>query len=204
MAFAFRIRSLEIFSLADSMFLNADALTALQILRSESHPNAQMQGHDGSKSGAKESLSVYGLFHFLASTPQGRVKLRQIFLRPSLDMAVIQERQQTIAVLLRPDNAQSLEQIAKILKKINNIKKSLTYLRKGIQLPPGRASLKRGVWATLQRFAHKTIELRASIRQISRGNFVPVFRKVRPRSYSRTMPWNSCRYRLSRLSMYET
>jgi len=49
-------------TLDESMFINADALIALQILRSESHPNAHMQSSTKSGSCGKESLSMYGLF----------------------------------------------------------------------------------------------------------------------------------------------
>ena len=93
---AFRVGSIEMFSLADMMFVNADTLNSLQILQHEFHPNSHMQGPTKSSSGAKESLSVYGLFHQLARTPQGKQKLRQIFLRPSIDIDLIVERHKTI------------------------------------------------------------------------------------------------------------
>ena len=41
---AFRVGSIEMFSLADMMFINADTLNSLQIIQHELHPNSHMQG----------------------------------------------------------------------------------------------------------------------------------------------------------------
>ncbi|KAI7782338.1 hypothetical protein LA080_013613 [Diaporthe eres] len=141
--FAFRIRSIEMFTLRDSLFVNTDTLTSLQILGSENHPNFMNQGPDKSKTGAKEGLSLYGLFHVLTHTAQGKTKLRQMFLRPSTDLELIQERQQSISVLLRPENGADIDNIGKLLRKIKNIKHNLLQLKKGISLPSGRVSIER-------------------------------------------------------------
>src|SRR4051812_29226214 len=109
------------FSLSDMMFVNADTLSSLRIIQSESHPNSHMQGPNNSGSGSKESLSVFGLFVHLASTPQGKHKLRQMFLRPSVDMAVIGERLKTISFFLRSENQAALQKIRKSLKKVKDI-----------------------------------------------------------------------------------
>lgn len=158
--------------------MDADTLLGLQILRSESHPNAQMHGPDESHTESKENLSVYGLFHFLASTPQGKTKLRQMFLRPSLDLGVINERQKTIALLLRLADSNLLVSIRAKLKKIRNIRTSLLHIRKGVTLPPGRASMNRSVWSTLQRFAAYTIELVSEIQLIPEREDIAILTRV--------------------------
>lgn len=124
------------------------------------------QGPDRSKSGAKESLSLYGLFHVLTHTAQGKLKLRQIFMRPSIDMHLIHERQQTISVFLRPENSADIAHICKTLRKIKNIKNYLLQLKKGVNLPRGRGAADHSVWATLQAFSAYTIELREAVRKI--------------------------------------
>lgn len=164
--FAFRVRSIEMFTLRDSLFINADTLTSLQILGSENHPNFMNQGPDKSKTGAKEGLSLYGLFHILTHTAQGKTKLRQMFLRPSTDIELIQERQQSISVLLRPENSADIENIGKLLRKIKNIKHNLLQLKKGISLPSGRVSIERGTWASLQAFCAFTAELREAVQRL--------------------------------------
>lgn len=163
--FAFRIRSIEMFTLRDSLFVNADTLASLQILGSENHPNFMNQGPDKSKTGAKEGLSLYGLFHVLTHTAQGKTKLRQMFLRPSTDPELIQERQQTISVLLRPENGADIDNIGKLLRKVKNIKHNLLQLKKGISLP-GRVSIERGTWASLQAFCAFTAELREAVQKL--------------------------------------
>ena len=96
------------FTLFDSMFINEATLSALQIIQSEMHPNSQMRGPEQSGSAAKESLSVYGLFQNLARTPQGKAKLRRLFLRPSIDLELINSRQQAIGFFLRQEHREAV------------------------------------------------------------------------------------------------
>ncbi|KAK6586221.1 hypothetical protein PZA11_001278 [Diplocarpon coronariae] len=140
---AFRIRKIEIFTLSDMMFVNADTLVSLQIIQSESHPNSHMQGPNKATSGAKESLSVYGLFSHLARTPQGRQKLRQIFLRPSTDMVIIDERLKTISTFLRSENMSAMEKISEGLTRIRDIRSVMVHLRKGANNSAGNRAIRR-------------------------------------------------------------
>lgn len=177
-AFAFQVTSISMFTLADSMFVNADTLAALQIMTSESHPS-QMQ-----RSGEKESLSVYGLFKSLAHTPQGKEKLRQMFLRPSIDIDLLQERHRTIATLLRPDNAQVLSEVVLLLRQVKNVKTSLFHLHMGVDMPKGAKTMKKSVWMALAQFALVSIELREAVRAISGGENLAIISKVRITIYS--------------------
>ncbi|KAI0478736.1 muts domain V-domain-containing protein [Xylariaceae sp. FL0804] len=172
----FRIRSVEMFSLFNSMFVNAETLASLQILQSEYHPNSHQQGP--SSSGAKESLSLYGLFHHLASTPQGKLKLRQIFLRPSIDIGFINERQRVIGFFLHPGNTEALVGLSKDLRKIKNLKSTMTYLRKGIDSPGRQMSIASNVWATLQKFAAFSLQIRESLRALPGSEKIDTIRKV--------------------------
>lgn len=176
---AFRVNSIEMFSLADMMFINADTLNSLQILQHEFHPNSHMQGPTKSSSGAKESLSVYGLFHQLARTPQGKQKLRQIFLRPSIDIDLIVERHKTILTFLKQDNSDAMNIILDGLKKINNIKTVLIHLAKGINNPSGvGAAIKQGVWGSLQQFSFYTLKIVDAIKTLVDGDSLPIIAKV--------------------------
>lgn len=154
------------FTLSNSMFINADALSSLQILGSESHPNHMNQGPDRSKSGAKESLSLYGLFHVLTHTVQGKSRLRQMFLSPSIDLDLIHERQRTISAFLRPENHTDICHIGKLLRKIKNVKAYLLQLKKGVSLAGVRGAIERSTWGTLQAFSAYSIELREAMRKL--------------------------------------
>ncbi|KAM4059327.1 mutS family protein [Hirsutella rhossiliensis] len=159
-AAALEVISIQTFSLANYVFVNAETLQSLQIVHAELHPNSQTWGPDPDKAGGKESLSIYGLFQTLASTPQGRVCLRQLMLRPTVDMETITERHRMIALLLRPENAEKAKQASTILKKIQNMRATVSQLRKGVSYPSTKRSFNRGVWATIRRFAVQTLELR--------------------------------------------
>lgn len=161
------------------MFVNADTLVSLQILQSEYHPNSHQRGPTNSTSGAKESLSIYGLFQRLASTPQGKLKLRKIFLRPSLDIELIKERQKTISFFLRPGNVETLSMLTKSLKKLKNMVSSVALLRKGIDNPGRKVTVTNNVWASLQRFAAHTLHLIEVLNDITGHEKILIIRKVR-------------------------
>ncbi|KAI1858378.1 uncharacterized protein JN550_012743 [Neoarthrinium moseri] len=184
---AFAIRSVEMFSLFDSMFVNADTLVSLQILQSEFHPNNQMRGPDKSNAGAKESLSVYGLFHFLACTPQGKSKLRKVFLRPSLDIDLITARQRTISFFIRPEHSDALATLTKDLRKIRNMRTSIAHLQKGVDTPGQRATVANNVWAAIQRFALHTLQIHETLAQMSGAEKIPIVRKVTESIYPATL-----------------
>ncbi|KAF4961953.1 hypothetical protein FSARC_9944 [Fusarium sarcochroum] len=174
----FRVADIRMFSLSNYMFVSADALLSLQIVQTELHPNSQAWGPDPNKGSSKESLSVYGLFHHLASTPQGRTQLRQIFLRPLLDLNMISERQRTIAALLQPDNVDKLSQFASVLRKIRNLRTTFTQLRKGIEFPSAAQSFDRGVWATIQKFTAQALTLRETLGSLNGGSELVLFNRM--------------------------
>lgn len=166
------------FKLFDAMFVSSDTLASLQILRSEFHPNSQMRGPDGSSSGAKESLSVYGLFHYLAYTPQGKSKLRQIFLRPSIDLDLIKSRQLAISCFLRSDNSDIIKKLSKELRKIKNMRSTVAFLQKGVDSPGKKASMASNVWLTIQRFAHNTLSIQSTLAEMQGSSAIEVVMKV--------------------------
>ncbi|KAF4445068.1 hypothetical protein F53441_10992 [Fusarium austroafricanum] len=174
----FRVAAIRMFYLTTYMYVSTDALLSLQILQTELHPNSQAWGPDANKSSSKESLSVYGLFHHLACTPQGRAKLRQIFLRPMLDIKTISERQRTISVLLQTDNADKIAQLTPILRKIRNMHTTIAQLRKGIEFPSSGQSFDRGVWATIQKFTAQALTLRGIVASLNGGSDIVIFQKL--------------------------
>ncbi len=180
---AFRVRTIESFTLSDLMFVNADTLMSLQIIQSENHPNSQMQGPNKSTSGAKESLSVFGLFVHLARTPQGKLKLRQIFLRPTTDLTIIEERLHTIRVLLKPDNSTALETLTNSLKMIKDIRTVVIHLQKGVTEKAAKGPMiRRGVWGNIQHFAYHALTVLRVICEMSEKQTFPIATKVRIRS----------------------
>ncbi|KAH8727567.1 muts domain V-domain-containing protein [Phaeosphaeriaceae sp. PMI808] len=128
----FRISMLEMFSLRETMFVNADTLHSLQILGAEPHPHSHNRGPTKANSGSKEGLSVYGLFHHLARTSQGRLLLRQRFLRPSLNLDIINERLNTVGIFLRPENEHVLGALLKSMRNVKNMRIMMISLRKGV------------------------------------------------------------------------
>ncbi|KAL8736313.1 MAG: hypothetical protein Q9166_000468 [cf. Caloplaca sp. 2 TL-2023] len=162
---AFRVSAIGMFSLSGIMFMDAETLGALQVMHSQSHPQSHNQGPSRASSGPKEGLSVYGLFHHLARTPQGKHLLRQYFLRPSLDVGLINERLDTASVFLRPDNSVLLNNIVKSLGQVKNMKTVLIHVKKGISNGMGNGSggIKRGVWSSLRSFAFHALQIRDAI-----------------------------------------
>jgi DNA mismatch repair protein MSH5 len=167
------------FTLSGMMFINADTLASLQIIQSESHPNLHMQGPNKATSGAKESLSVYGLFCHLARTPQGKQKLRQFFLRPSTDLNVIRERLTTIGVLLRPDNEASLEKMSRGLRMIKDLRSVIIHVQKGVTDNPGGKpnAMRNGPWANLQNFSFHVLMILDALQELAGGKTLAIASK---------------------------
>ncbi|KAI9713851.1 MAG: MutS protein msh5 [Bogoriella megaspora] len=175
----FRISAIEMFSLTGSMFVNADTLLSLQIIQADFHPHSHNQGPTISASGTKEGLSVYGLFHHLARTPQGRHLLRQYFLRPSLDLDVIQERHNAILVLTRPDNANEVEGLAMHLARVKNMRTALIQVRKGINGGGGSGiGISRAVWPSLRNFVYNALKICDVLQEVSGVESLAVFQKI--------------------------
>nr|KMM68003.1 MSH5 protein [Coccidioides posadasii RMSCC 3488] len=162
-----RIDKIEMLSLKSNMFINRDTLSSLQIIQSESHPNAFNQGPGQTSSSSKESLSIYGLFHRFARTSQGKTMLRQIFLRPTIHQSIISERHVFISTFLRVENADAVAKLTKSLKGIKNLRPVMIHLQKGISTGNARfRGFKSVVWATILEAMHK-LEL-AKLHQVGR------------------------------------
>ncbi|ODM16931.1 hypothetical protein SI65_07896 [Aspergillus cristatus] len=167
----FRINSVRMFGLKDTMFINGNALLLLQILQSESHPSMFNQGPGKKAFSSKKGLSIYGIFHRFASTPQGRNRLRQDFLRPSTNIDTIRERHNFISVFLRSDNFNCLEKMTKGLKHIKDLRPVMINLRKGISTGSAKVTgFKTTVWATLLAFAFYGIDINEALRELSGAN----------------------------------
>ncbi|RAH87549.1 DNA mismatch repair protein Msh5 [Aspergillus japonicus CBS 114.51] len=160
----YRVRSVEMFSLLGAMFVNKRTLSSLQIMESESYPSLVNQGRKSNF--FKEGLSVYGLFQRFARTPQGKNRLKQMFLRPSVDVDVIQERHAFISAYLRADNYNPLEKLTKSFKHIKNLRYVIVNLRKGIETGSGQVmGFKTTVWASLLAFAFYGIDIYDALRE---------------------------------------
>ncbi|KAL5113758.1 hypothetical protein ACEQ8H_008370 [Pleosporales sp. CAS-2024a] len=174
----FRITTLEMFSLQETMFINADTLHSLQIFGAESHPHSHNRGPAKANSGAKEGLSVYGLFHHLARTPQGRFLLRQHFLRPSLNLDVINERLTAIRILLRPDNDAHMRELVGIMKNVGNMRVMMINLRKGSSGATQRKGFSRSVWSSIRGFAFHCLQIKDTLQNFVHGELPAIGNKV--------------------------
>ncbi|EXJ68589.1 uncharacterized protein A1O5_08383 [Cladophialophora psammophila CBS 110553] len=169
----FHITRLEMFNLRGTMLVNSDTLVSLQIIQPESHPNAFNQGPGAS--GAKESLSIYGLFQHHARTPQGKVRLRQAFLRPSMDVVLINTRLDFISIFVRPENQSTREQLSKSLSRIKNMRNTTTLLRKGIEGGKTKQNaFKSSVWESLLGFCYHAIDVGDTLREVIGAEHLPL------------------------------
>ncbi|OJJ49749.1 hypothetical protein ASPZODRAFT_59687 [Penicilliopsis zonata CBS 506.65] len=177
--FTFRVDSIEMSSLHGTMSLSANTLLCLQILHSESQPNMPNQGSKKSEPSSKEGLSVYGIFKRFAYTPQGKIRLRQHFLRPSIDKDVIHRRHGFIEVFLKPGNLSPLEKLTKSLKHIKNLRSVMVNIRKGVTAGSGNIiGFKTTVWATLLAFAFYGIDIQHALKEVSGGDRLPLCKKA--------------------------
>jgi DNA mismatch repair protein MSH5 len=114
----------------------------------------------------------------LARTPQGKLLLRQYFLRPSLNLAVINERLDTIDVFLKPDNVTKLEEIIKNLVNIKNIRPVMINLRKGVGASTTKGSITKSVWSTLIAFVFHALKIRDTILEVNEASSLNICIKI--------------------------
>jgi len=78
--------------------------------------------------------------------------LRQIFLRPSINITLIEERQATISVFTRPDNETALATMCKYLKSVKNVRTLTGKLRKGGAGGTSKGGgIAKSIWQRLQK-----------------------------------------------------
>jgi DNA mismatch repair protein MSH5 len=175
----FRVATLEMFSLRETMFINADTLHSLQIMGAESHPHSHNKGPTNARSGEKEGLSVYGLFHHLARTSQGRFLLRQQFLRPSLNLDVINERLGAVGVFTRPDNDPALHTLVHNLKSVSNMRVMMVNLRKGVAgSSKGTGGFSKSIWTSIRAFAFHALKIKDTLQEVLGGEALAIRNKV--------------------------
>ncbi|KAL4809528.1 muts domain V-domain-containing protein [Aspergillus unguis] len=174
----YQVTSFEMSTLSGTMFVNARTLMSLQVLESETHPSMVSHGPEKRPS-SKEGLSLYGLFQRFASTPQGKQRLRQIFLRPSVQLDVIHERHAFISVYLQADNYNPMNKMVRGLKHIKNLRPVMINLQKGISTGSGKVSgFKATVWATLLAFAFYGIDVHDALRETAGGHGLALYNKA--------------------------
>lgn len=99
--------------------------------------------------------------------------LRQYFLRPSLNLDVINERLDTVSVFVRPDNDSVLQTLVKILKNVGNMRATLINLRKGVSgTTKGRGGFSNSVWKSIRavsfsNFALQPLQLLSAFSQFT-------------------------------------
>ncbi|KAF5851469.1 hypothetical protein GGP41_004289 [Bipolaris sorokiniana] len=175
----FRISKLEMCSLRETMFINTDTLHSLQIMGAESHPHSHNKGPTKASSGDKEGLSIYGLYHHLARTQQGRFLLRRQFLRPSLNLAVINERLDTVSIFTRPDNESALQALVKNLNNLGNMRITMVNLRKGANSSTrGTGGFAKSIWTSIRAFAFHALKIKDTLQDVIGGENLVIRNKI--------------------------
>ncbi|PQK09386.1 hypothetical protein BB8028_0001g14560 [Beauveria bassiana] len=171
----YKIQSIEQFHLSEYLYISSSSLSTLQILHCELHPNSQTwQTNFGVAK--KEGLSVYGMFHNLASTSQGRLQLRKLFLRPSTDIFTITARHRTISILLQHQNSEALSQMVSALRRVPDMIEVLSKLSRGISLTSMSFFSSGGLWAALERFSSNVMEVHMLTGSLSGYESAPLLR----------------------------
>ncbi|BGP33912.1 hypothetical protein JCM10296v2_005721 [Rhodotorula toruloides] len=155
----FEVSGLELMRLDKVMHINSDALTSLQIFCEESHASAHSRS-------TKEGLSLFGIVN-IAHTPLGCALMRQWFLRPSLELEVIESRQAAVECFLRESNQHIVDAICKHLRNVKNTPRQLK------ALASGKSTIKE--WQAL---IYAAIMIRDAASQLVHKNGVEVIDKL--------------------------
>ncbi|KAK4128317.1 hypothetical protein N657DRAFT_652032 [Parathielavia appendiculata] len=175
---AFRLTSIKMNTSAGTMLVSADTLTSLQIVQSELHPNPQRRSSNNSEPKAKGALSITDLLQALASSAQGKRRLRQMLLRPSTDLDVIKERHRCIAALLHAENSEVAQKMRTLLRKLKNTRTLLLHVRKGVDRIRGELAIRVGDWKALVRFAMASAQLKQATHALRGTSGIEIFARI--------------------------
>lgn len=99
--------------------------------------------------------------------------LKQWFLRPTLNIETILERNDGISMLLQPENSSAVDAIQKFLRKVKNIPKIIGQLKKG------KSSAQRGgEWNSLIDFCVSVLKVRTAMQEMVGVRELPIYQKV--------------------------
>ncbi|KAK4648770.1 uncharacterized protein QC761_113960 [Podospora bellae-mahoneyi] len=173
----FRVKRIKMNLSTDTMLLGADALISLNIIRPHIQAIPGLRG-SSDEPRAKENLSVADLLASLASTTQGKQKVRQMLLRPSLNLDVIHQRQSTIHMMLDPENVSIVKSMRKLLKRLKSPKTLLLHVKKGVDRVRGHLSLRMGDWKAVVRFATVAANVHQAVTSLVRTSGLEIISKI--------------------------
>ncbi|XP_041650344.1 mutS protein homolog 5 [Cheilinus undulatus] len=140
------------YTLKGVVCIDLDTYSVLQIFKSELHPSVYKL-----HSGEKEGLSLYGILNRCRSKFGSKV-LREWFLRPTQDLAVLHRRQEVIRFFTSPQNSDVLSTLQSSLRNISNIP---TLLRR-MSLSHTKAT----DWQSLYKTVYSVVCIRDTVRHL--------------------------------------
>ncbi|XP_076009780.1 mutS protein homolog 5 isoform X1 [Genypterus blacodes] len=140
------------YTLKGVVYIDQDTYSVLQIFKSELHPSVYKL-----HSGEKEGLSLYGILNRCRCKFGSRL-LRQWFLRPTRDLAVLHRRQEVIRFFTLPQNSNCLSNLQSSLRNIRNIP---TLLRR-----MSLSHTKVADWQSLYKTVYSAVCIRDTVRHL--------------------------------------
>ncbi|XP_068180642.1 mutS protein homolog 5 isoform X2 [Antennarius striatus] len=140
------------YTLKGIVCIDKDAYSVLQIFKSEQHPSVYKL-----HSGEKEGLSLYGILN-RCKCKFGSKLLRQWFLRPTQDMAMLRRRQEVIRFFTLPENSIVLSTLQTSLRSISNIPNLLRRM--------SLSHTKVTKWQSLYKTLYSAVCIRDTVRQL--------------------------------------
>ncbi|KAE8288785.1 MutS protein-like protein 5 [Larimichthys crocea] len=150
------------YTLKGVVCIDRDTYSVLQIFKSEFHPSVYKL-----HSGEKEGLSLYGILN-RCRCKFGSKLLRQWFLRPTQDLAVLHRRQEVIRFFTSPRNSDALSTLQSSLRNISNIP---TYLRR-----MSLSNTKVTDWQSLYKTVYNAVCIRDTVRRLPQS--IQLFRDI--------------------------
>ncbi|XP_044064543.1 mutS protein homolog 5 isoform X6 [Siniperca chuatsi] len=150
------------YTLKGIVCIDRDTYSVLQIFKSELHPSVYKL-----HSGEKEGLSLYGILN-RCRCKFGSKLLRQWFLRPMQDLAVLHRRQEVIRFFTSPRNSDALNTLQSSLRNISNIP---TLLRR-----MSLSHTKVTDWQSLYKTVYSAVCIRDTVRHLPQS--IQLFRDI--------------------------
>ncbi|XP_070690957.1 mutS protein homolog 5 [Pempheris klunzingeri] len=150
------------YTLKGVVCIDRDTYSVLQIFKSELHPSVYKL-----HSGEKEGLSLYGILN-RCRCKFGSKLLRQWFLRPTQDLAVLHRRQEVIRFFTSPRNSDVLSTLQSLIRNISNIPTLLHRM--------SLSHTKVSDWQSLYKTVYSAVCIRDTVRHLPQS--IQLFRDI--------------------------
>ncbi|KAH3686926.1 hypothetical protein WICPIJ_002087 [Wickerhamomyces pijperi] len=154
------VRSIEVFTASDFMYVDSDSLYALQVIKPANFIPNHATSH---KSSIMQLLNKTG-------SSLGQKMFRSMIVSPLANMEMIKERLSIVSLFLKEENSEYLSELVGLQKTIGNINTTMDHIT------TGRANFV--VWLNLEKFLRMSVDILQIVHTMNQSSGCVFFERI--------------------------